>query len=93
MPKMADKLKGRNIPSSNEEFQKAGGGHFNNKTQGYHSKLSQLLNFVILLQLFILIVFLLYLLYLYIVILYLINLINLYYINVKSNYCKSVHVF
>ena len=54
---MADKLEGTKIPSSNEEFQKAGGGHFNNKTQGYHSKLSQLLNFVILLQVFILIVF------------------------------------
>ena len=54
--KMADKLEGTKIPSSNEEFQKAGGGHFNNKTQGYHSKLSQLLNFVILLQIFILIV-------------------------------------
>ena len=53
---MADKMEGTKIPSSNEEFQKAGGGHFNNKTQGYHSKLSQLLNFVILLQIFILIV-------------------------------------
>ena len=54
---MADKMEGTKIPSSNEEFQKAGGGHFNNKTQGYHSKLSQLLKFVILLQIFILIVF------------------------------------
>ena len=53
---MADKMEGTKIPSSNEEFQKAGGGHFNSKTQGYHSKLSQLLNFVILLQIFILIV-------------------------------------
>ena len=57
---MADKLEGTKIPSSNEEFQKAGGGHFNNKTQGYHSKLSQLLNFVILLQIFILIVLIYY---------------------------------
>ena len=54
---MADKMEGRKIPSSNKEFQKAGGGHFNNKTQGYHSKLSQLFKFVILLQIFILIVF------------------------------------
>ena len=57
---MADKLEGTKIPSSSEEFQKAGGGHFNNKTQGDHSKLSQLLNFVILLQIFILIVFIYY---------------------------------
>ena len=54
--KMADKMEGTKIPSSNEEFQKAGGGHFNSTTQGYHSKLSQLLNFVILLQIFVLIV-------------------------------------
>ena len=54
---MADKMEGTKIPSSNEEFQKAGGGHFNSKTQGYHSKLSQLLKFVILLQIFILIIF------------------------------------
>ena len=53
---MADKMEGTKIPSSNEEFQKAGGGHFNSTTQGYHSKLSQLLNFVILLQIFVLIV-------------------------------------
>ena len=62
---MADKLEGTKIPSSNEEFQKTGGGHFNNKTQGYHSKLSQLLNFVILLQIFILIVFIYYIYYIY----------------------------
>ena len=44
---------------------KAGGGHFNNKTQGYHSKLSQLLKFVILLQIFILIVFIYCIYYIY----------------------------
>ena len=63
--KMADKMEGTKIPSSNEEFQKAGGGHFNNKTQGYHSKLSQLLKFVILLQIFILIVFIYCIYYIY----------------------------
>ena len=57
--KMADKMEGtkKKKLSSNEEFQKAGGGHFNSKTQGYHSKLSQLLKFVILLQIIILIIF------------------------------------
>ena len=88
---MADKMEGTKIPSSNEEFQKAGGGHFNNKTQGYHSKLSQLLKFVIFIA--DIYSYYIYSLYLYIVILYLINLISLYYINVKNNYCKSVHVF
>ena len=62
---MADKMEGRKIPSSNKEFQKAGGDHFNNKTQGYHSKLSQLLKFVILLQIFILVVFIYCIYYIY----------------------------
>ena len=84
-------MEGTKIPSSNEEFQKAGGGHFNSKTQGYHSKLSQLLKFVIFFaDIYSYYIYSLYLLYLYIVILYLIN---LYYIYARNNYCKSVHVF